>query len=100
MDDCKSSYLPNETEIIVLIEKAKAYLSDDRSIGIQVNTLNFRIQIKATSCNSQFHFDDIDDVDSDNDDHDEENIDYEERLRQGQGCSTLSGITGILLIPE
>lgn len=67
-DATATQLLPNEEEIITLIEKAKSDLIKDMSsLDIDTSQLDFKCHVQPTKFHTEFHYEDIDDDDDEDD---------------------------------
>lgn len=102
--------LPDEQDIIHLIEKAKSDLIIDMSsLDIDTSKLDFKCQVQPTKFHSEFHYEDIDAADSDDDDDldefvlndkDVENDDVNEAEELAKDLHTIAGLTGELIMRD
>lgn len=100
--------LPNECEIISLIEKTKADLVIDMSsLAIDISKLDFKCHVQPTKFQSEFHYEDIDEADSDDefDFYDEDltgndNVDDDEAKEIVSDLHLISGLTGELIMRD
>lgn len=104
-------FLPNEQEIITLIEKAKSDLIVDMSrLDIDTSKLDFKCHVQPTKFHSEFHYEDIDAADSDDDfdkveDHESNDEDVEveddaELEELEKDLHVISGLTGELMMRD
>lgn len=106
--DATSQLLPNEEEIITLIERAKSDLvMDMSSLNIDTRKLDFTCQVQPTNFRREFQYEDIDAEDSD-DDFDENDLNTTDTANDIDAYTdeidtdlhAISGLTGELMMRD